>query len=111
MMIDLTEFIVPCQGSDDPNAWYEIEDAVEENRLADPVRIATALEGCTRCPVREACEKAGKGELGIWGGKTSIERGMRPYTVRGAGRRPPPRKNDESLKLDEINYLLLLKGR
>jgi len=64
-----------CARSADPDAWFELEDARDEGRPLDPVRLALALETCARCPIRTAClRRARPNDQGIWGGRTTAER-------------------------------------
>lgn len=68
-----------CRDVDDPEIFFELENAVEEHHVADPVRIARALALCHTCPIAERCFKEGvfTRSLGIWGGTTAEERGLR----------------------------------
>ncbi|MGH2669319.1 MAG: WhiB family transcriptional regulator [bacterium] len=63
----------------DVDAFFELEDAVDEGRVADFRRVAYALGLCGACPVRRECLHRGTEtrSYGIWGGTTAKERGMR----------------------------------
>lgn len=67
-----------CRTAPDPDAFFEIEDAAQDGRVPDPVRVAAALDLCRRCPIREECGRRGAESYGIWGGLTASERGLRP---------------------------------
>lgn len=64
-----------CKGSPRPDAWFEVEDAAEAGRPADPEVVEYARAHCRSCPVRDAClARAPARWPGIWGGRTGVER-------------------------------------
>lgn len=67
-----------CREAEDPEIFFEIENAVDEKRMADPMVISEAVHMCEKCPVIERCfrEAVYTRSLGIWGGTTSLERGL-----------------------------------
>lgn len=68
-----------CRDIEDVEIFFEIENASDENRVADPLKIAEALHLCEVCPISERCFKEGvfSRSYGIWGGTTAEERGMK----------------------------------
>jgi len=63
----------------DPEIFFEVENATDENRMPDPNVVAEALHLCSTCPIIERCFREGvySRSLGIWGGTTAAERGIR----------------------------------
>ena len=63
----------------DPEDFFELENAIDAERVADPVAVARALDCCARCPILDECFRRGvyTKSLGIWGGTTAEERGLR----------------------------------
>jgi hypothetical protein len=74
-----------CGETNDPEAHFELENAIEENRMADVMRVSIAMHACEVCPVIERCfrEAVFSRSLGIWGGTTAAERGIY-YKLAGA---------------------------
>lgn len=62
----------------DPELFFEVENAVDEHRLPDPLKVAEALSACRRCPIHHECRDVGDRTraVGIWGGRTAAERGL-----------------------------------
>lgn len=71
-----------CADVEDPEIFFEIENAVDQHRVADPLKIAEALGHCATCPIEERCfyEAVRSRSYGIRGGTTSEERSM-PYRL------------------------------
>ena len=70
-----------CRGVD-PEIFY----ATKER---DPADVATALEICRNCPVRQACleqamewERGTSGRWGIFGGLTALQRSRLPFRAK-----------------------------
>lgn len=63
----------------DPEAFFEVENARDEERMVDPMVISRAIHACEICPLIERCfrEAVFSRSMGIWGGTTASERGMR----------------------------------
>lgn len=63
----------------DPEIFFEIENATDESRMPDTMKLAEALALCERCPLIERCFREGvySRSLGIWGGTTAAERGVK----------------------------------
>lgn len=74
----------PCTHSENSAIYFEIEDAVDEGRVADAAVVAEALECCETCEVQTYCYEVATrtSSVGIWGGTTSTERGIL-YTPKG----------------------------
>ena len=71
-----------CHAEDapiDPECFFEIENAVDEGRMADPMVVSAALFACSACQVQTMCLEIALSTkaLGIWGGTTASERGKR----------------------------------
>lgn len=73
------EMEAACAYAEDPEIFFEIENAVDEERISNPVKIAEALSTCDSCPIIDRCfhEAVYSRSVGIWGGTTASERGVR----------------------------------
>lgn len=69
-----------CRRTPYPDAFFELENAADDNRAPDLDAVRFAIRTCESCPVRDACiERAdATRDVGIWGGTLARERG-RPY--------------------------------
>lgn len=67
-----------CADVEDPEIFHEIENAIDAGRVADPLKVAAALELCESCPILDRCfhEAVYSRSTGIWGGTTAAERGV-----------------------------------
>lgn len=61
-----------------PEAFFEVEEAADEDRAPDLDTIRLALALCESCPVRAACEERALASrsTGIWGGTFAVDRGV-----------------------------------
>jgi hypothetical protein len=76
--------LAECVDAPDPEGFFEVENAADDGRLPDPLRILEALELCGACQIREEClarsahdGAGGAPSYGIRGGLTASERGHR----------------------------------
>lgn len=74
------ELLGNCSTYGDPGAFFEIEDAADEEREPEWDRVEAALRQCLTCEVADECLALAGRDYGIRGGKTAAERG-RPYRV------------------------------
>jgi Transcription factor WhiB len=63
----------------DPEAFFEVENARDEERMEDPMVISMAIHACETCSLIDRCfrEAVFSRSMGIWGGTTAAERGLR----------------------------------
>lgn len=61
-----------------PETFFEIENARDDDRVANPLLVAVALSFCARCTIRVRCGDVARAtrSLGIWGGTTAAERAL-----------------------------------
>jgi len=67
-----------CRRTARPEAFFEVEEAADDDRAPDPDTLRFALSLCESCPVRAACEERARGSrsTGIWGGTFAADRGV-----------------------------------
>lgn len=67
-----------CEDAVDPEMFFEIENAADEGRVADPMILSAAMHACESCTVIERCfrEAVYTRSFGIRAGTTAAERGL-----------------------------------
>lgn len=67
-----------CRRTKRPEAFFEVEQAADDDRAPDVDTLRFALTLCDSCPVRDACRDRGQSSRspGIWGGTFAVDRGV-----------------------------------